>query len=160
MTKPRSVIDYAPPRRSAGRDITDRLANTLRYLGWFIWRRPLRAHEAFIGCWLALALLWAVMALKTLREGYVFMPSHLMTSLAMSLLLVAATGFTVSALRGRWWPLIICVTVALPAGAASGLFQYDHCPHATYLQVVGVSIPVVGKACRNPRDAAPWWMRR
>jgi len=51
------------------------------------------------------------------------------------------------------------VILVLIISAASGLIQFRRCPHATYLQVGGVSIAIVGERCGNVQPGTPWWAR-
>ena len=59
----------------------------------------------------------------------------------------------------RYAASLLLVWVALLTAFLGGVIQFDRCPHATYVQVIGISIPIAGDACKNPRQTAPWWMR-
>ena len=156
MDSPRNVLDYAPPPRPLRRVIAYSLTRSLQYLCWFILHRPIHAHEVFVTGWLFFAGWWVAQALG---PRWTFLQSGLAYSVAGAILVVAWAGLVRTIARRRWRLTAICVSMAIVSGMASGLVQLDQCPHAIYLQVCGASIPVVGKACSNPRDYNPWWIR-
>ena len=59
----------------------------------------------------------------------------------------------------RWKAIVLLGMIAVPTAVMSGMLQIERCPHATYVQVIGINIPVVGKGCHNPRDSTVWWLR-
>jgi hypothetical protein len=171
MSDSRAILEYAPPPRSPGRTAAESALRALRYTHWFVRRRALRAPEVFVGGWLMVAAAWVIQALACDHRHIVFTPVIIRTALrgehlpvapsalAGSVLAVALAAFVRVAARRRWRAVLLCVSVALPSGIASGMLQYERCPHATYAQVFGASIPIVGDACRNDRDSEPWWLR-
>ena len=60
----------------------------------------------------------------------------------------------------RWRTAAACLAVAAVAGVASGATQTERCPHATYVQWFGVTVPIAGTACHNVQPTCPWWLRR
>lgn len=42
----------------------------------------------------------------------------------------------------------------------AGMIQFERCPHAAYIQILGISITVEGDRCGNPKTAEPWWLRK
>ena len=171
MSDPDSIRDYAAPPRSLGRTAAESALSALRYAHWVIRRRPLRAPEVFVGGWLLVATAWVIQALTCDSRRIVFTPVIIRTALrgeylpialsalAGAVLVVALAAFVRIAAERRWRAMLLCVSLALPTGIASGMLQCERCPHATYVQVFGASIPVVGDACRNDRDSEPWWLR-
>jgi hypothetical protein len=171
MSDPDAILDYAPPPHSLGRTAAELAIKALRYAHWFIRRRPLRAAEVFVAGWLLIAAAWVIQALACDHRHIVFTPVIVRTALrgellpvalsavAGAVLVVALVALVRVAAQRRWRAMLLCMSVALPSGIASGMLQYERCPHATYAQVFGASIPVVGDACRNDRNSEPWWLR-
>lgn len=159
MAEPKIILDYAPRPRSRGQVVAELLARAVRYAGWLLWGRPLRAPEVFIGGWLFAAAAWAIQAIECERCQVIFTPLMYPTVLPGAVLIVALAALVRLATKRRWRAMLLCTIVALPSGIASGMLQYERCPHATYLQVFGASIPVAGRACGNPRQLEPWWLR-
>src|SRR5688572_16375469 len=84
-------------------------------------------------------------------------PAYLM--LASPLLVTAMFGFAMLLRANRLKQLLVCIVIAGLSGIASGAVQFDRCPHATYLQLFGMSIPIIGDKCGNARPITPWWFR-
>ena len=59
----------------------------------------------------------------------------------------------------RWKALKLVLLTVVCVMPLAGMIQFERCPHATYLQLFGMSIPVEGRACGNIRRIEPWWMR-
>jgi hypothetical protein len=94
------------------------------------------------------------------RRGVSFTPVTLRSPLAASLLSVTLFSLGRLAFKRRWRAVLLSIALAVPTGIATGVFQGERCPHATYLQLFGRSVDVIGKGCNNSRDATTWWLRR
>ena len=148
--EPALVLDYAPAPPAWWRRV-------LRKLLWFFLRRRVRTVEIVVGGWLLMVGLYFFAGSRE------YVPKEYHRTL-LSAAYLAVTGATLSAfcillMQFRWRAALLAVIIALPTGAVGGLFQTDRCPHATYLNIGGVTFAISGKACHNPRYFAPWWKR-
>jgi hypothetical protein len=135
------ILEYARPQANR------------RWVGY----RPLRAIEVFFICWFGGIGIWVGGSLLFANANR---PDTLAITLISGEFFVVALGaFLGVARERRRKQTLSCAAIALITGALAGQFQLDRCPHATYLQVFGISVPITGHACSNPRNAAPWWLR-
>lgn len=122
-------------------------------LVWFLLRRPVRASEIVIGGWLMM------ITLHGLADSLLLGDFQRVLLRRSGLTVAGATliAFCTLLAQRRWRAILLAIVIALPTGAVGGLIQTDRCPHATYVNVAGVTIAVSGKACHNPRHFKPWW---
>ena len=80
---------------------------------------------------------------------------------ALPALATTLAGFYGLARQRRRRAMLTCGCIVLVTGIASGALQLGSCPHATYLQIVGLDIPIWGDPCRNNQiqNLRPWWSR-
>ena len=107
--------------------------------------------------WLTAAVSYAVLAGHMLRMPEAWLRAYVCVSVATVVVGIGAFARLVA--LGRWRAVLLWVAVVVPTGVLSGVFQIERCPHATYVQIMGGSIPIAGDPCGNPRKIAPWWMR-
>jgi len=162
MDNGRAILEYGRPSRSAVGRAADRAAAALSRVEWSLVRQPLRAHEVFFrtlptgaAAW---GLAWATGGRPHGSLLGIWWP--LWPISAVALLVVAAGALVRLLATGRLRMAAACAAAALPVCVASGLVQYERCPHATYLQAFGAIITVEGQACGNQRHFEPWWLRR
>jgi hypothetical protein len=148
VRKPTTILDYAPripPWQGLG-----------SWLRWLFTERQLYPVEVAFGGWALFAVNYVLSATKLLTAdaSRVFMLSAMVTGSVAVLLasyrMLVARRFAMS---------LLLVIVALLSSLIGGIIQFERCPHATYVQIVGISIAVSGDACNNSRNITPWWMR-
>ena len=157
MSENRVVLEYAQPPPSAGRRAWGAAARWGRWARWFLLRRPLRGIEVATAGWLAAAVSYAALAGHAVRMPEAWLRAYVCVSVATVIAGIGALAWLVA--LGRWRAVLLWIAMAVPTGILSGVFQIERCPHATYVQIMGGSIPVAGDPCHNPRKIAPWWMR-
>jgi hypothetical protein len=137
--------------------LTELLLRFARLTRWFLFQRALDAAEVAVAAWLAWAALYAFWAAHRFELG----SSSLKPTLSLTILLplVAAVALVQVVRRKRWKAIISFVLVMVAAAPLAGMVQFERCPHATYVQILGISFPVEGNRCGNPRSVEPWWMR-
>jgi hypothetical protein len=151
---PSFVIDYASPRRSRWMNV---VIDSVERAWWFFAHRNLSAFEVAIGsgiAWTALYVFWAVRRFELGSDA--LKPALALTWILPVVMLVAVVRL---ALKHQWralWFLPVVIALTMPL---AGMIQSERCPHARYLQVLGISIPLEGTRCGNPRHIEPWWMR-
>jgi hypothetical protein len=128
-----------------------------RLTWWFLFQRPLDAAEVAVAAWLAWTALYIFWAASSFELGRSLMKAAL--SLTILLPFVVAGSLLRLAMRKRWAAIVSIVLVVVAVAPLAGMVQFERCPHATYLQIIGVSIPVEGNPCNNPRRVEPWWLR-
>lgn len=136
-------------------------------LGREIVRRRPWPGELLLLAWSALCIANAMQALRCRNLGIVYTPPIFLRHgfevglWALLALTVTVAGFYGLARQRRWRAIVVCGAVVIVAGIVSGALQLGSCPHATYLQVVGLDIPIVGNACGNSQNQnlQPWWLR-
>jgi hypothetical protein len=141
---PPPILDYSQPTTRRSRNVA-----------WFLFRRPLRAVEAAPALWIVATVSYAVTA--AIGGGRVFLDNP---ALVVPLFSAAAalTASLYAAKRNSALRSAFCLLFGLFIAVPSGAIQATRCPHAGYLQVWGVSIPVTGEPCRNPRPVVPPWI--
>ncbi len=129
----------------------------LRSLSSFLFHRPLDAAEVAVAGWLAWAALFTFWAARRFELG----SDSLKPALSLTFLLPCVVGIALVRLvvRRRWKALRVFGLVAVAAAPLAGMLQFERCPHAAYVQVLGISIAVEGDPCGNPRKIEPWWLR-
>ena len=151
------VLNYARPPQPLARRTLDLFARIVRATPWFIFRRPLRVIEFAIAM-VACAIAVYAVAAAVLKEATSAAPGGIFFIGHMLLLVSLGALFQAVAVRRRR-PLIFWCFIALPFALLSGMIQVVRCPHATYFQVSGVTVPVAGDPCNNPRKVIPWWLQ-
>jgi len=147
-----NVLDYAPRQTRLAR-LTQRLRPLARWLRWLLIERQLSAVEVAFGGWALFAINYVLFVAG--GQGLLVIVLAAMVTGSVGLLLAS-----IRLIRARRYAAsFLLVWVALLTAFLGGVIQFDRCPHATYVQVIGISIPVAGDACGNPRQIAPWWMR-
>ncbi len=168
MTQTDLALDYAPRPPSFRRSVIERVATALRRTGWLIARRPLGAIDVFVGGWLLVATCWDLSWTPLWDRAWPSIAGARLivytvgwgTPIGVATLVVSFFALIRLTLRRRWRAVVICISVALLAGIASGAVQTERCPHATYLQFFGSGPAIWGKPCRNPQMSCPWWLRK
>jgi hypothetical protein len=157
LSEDRVVLEYGQPPPSVGRRAAGAIVRWGRWARWFFLRRPLRGVEVAMAGWLTAAVSYAMLAGHAVRMPAEWLRAYVCVSIATAVAGAGAVVWLVA--RRRWRALLLWVAVVVPSGILSGVFQIEHCPHATYVQIMGGSIPIAGDPCGNPRKIAPWWMR-
>jgi hypothetical protein len=152
MGDQRLILDYAPPPRSK----MERLVSMSKRVVWLTFKRPLHDVETATAGWFLLAITYLVHSSMVGRvENYY----PLLVLPLIPPLIIFTWSASRLAIAKRWRVLTLVAVLYLSTGPITGLVQFDQCPHAAYVQICGVSIPISGDACGNPRDVRPWWMR-
>lgn len=157
MRKETTVLEYASPPASLARRCVQQLRTWARAIRWFCFERPLDALEVAIGAGVVGAAAYAYFGAIRFQVTSNALRPFVAVSAAMVLTAAVAVGRLL--VRRRWRALLVVCAVAAPVSALSGMVQTERCPHAAYVQVLGISIPVAGDPCGNPRKTEPWWMR-
>ena len=148
-----AILDYAPPPRAWPVRFADGLQ-------WFFLRRPLRPVEVALGAWSVIAVAYAYLAAHrfdfSAAPGISYKPA---IALFLTGVLVAGVAAWRLAARRRWRAILLLCLVAGPTGLMAGMLQVERCPHASYVQVLGLSFTVAGDRCGNSRKFEPWWLR-
>jgi hypothetical protein len=133
------------------------LLSFARLTRWFLFQRSLDAAEVAVAAWLAWAALFIFWAARRFELG----SDSLKPALSLTWLLPCVMGVALVRLmmRRRWTALLVFVLVVVAVAPFAGMVQLERCPHATYVQILGISIPVKGNPCGNPRKVEPWWLR-
>jgi hypothetical protein len=156
LTEPTTILDYATlqPRRWR---ITEMLLRFLRLARWFLLQRPLDSAEVAVAGSLAWATLYIFWAARHFELG----SNSLKPALSLTWLLPCVVGVALVriVMRRRWKALLVFALVVAAVAPLAGMVQFERCPHAAYVQILGISIPVEGDACGNPRKVEPWWLR-
>lgn len=150
-----NVLDYAP-RESRGTRVRNRWYALARSLRWFAAERPLRSAEVALIGWALFAITYILLVTGVARRDALLKPALASMLTASVVMLIAA----VRLIRTRQYAASFLVAgVACFTALLGGVIQWERCPHATYVQVIGISIPVSGDPCNNPRNVIPWWAR-
>jgi hypothetical protein len=122
---------------------------------WLLLERQLTAGEVTFGGWALFAFSYVLFVARIggQQSTVVLMLSSMVTG---SVAMLFAAGHLLVARRFALAGLL--VVIAFVTSFAGGIIQLDCCPHATYVQVMGISIAIRGDACNNPRQITPWWM--
>ena len=124
---------------------------------WFLGRRDLSAVEVALGAWVAWVALYVFWAARWFELGSNSLKPAL--ALTWTLPVVVFVALFRLALTRQWKALRLFFVMAVVLAPFSGMLQFERCPHAIYVQVMGISLPVHGMPCGNPRRVEPWWMR-
>lgn len=143
-----TILDYAP-RVPRGRALGS-------WLRWLLMERQFSAVEVAFGGWVLFAVNYVLFTARVMHAGssLAFMLSSMVTGAAAMVL----ASYRMLLAR-RYAMSLLLVTTALLSSFIGGIIQFERCPHADYVQIIGISIPVSGDACQNPRQNRPWWMR-
>lgn len=150
-----NVLDYAPRQTRIAR-WTQRLRRLAHWLRWLLIERQLSAVEVAFGSWALFAINYVLFASNVAARQGLFV-------IVLAAMVTGSVGLLLASIRlilaRRYAASLLLVWVALLTAFIGGVIQFDRCPHATYVQVIGISIPITGDACGNPRQIRPWWMR-
>ena len=150
MTPERSILDY---ERASASWRTRWARTVLRHKPW--------PAALLIVCWLIICLATVVRAISCRDKGIVYTPPVYVSTFVQLALACVGGGFWGLVRLRRWRTLLLCACLVVVTGVASGALQLAGCPHATYLQVAGLRVPVSGNPCNNEQDyyLQPWWMQ-
>jgi hypothetical protein len=150
MNRDRVILDYAPASATTRRRIVNALAGAVPYAGWFVWHRPIRALEVVVAAWLVIAVAWVWHAMLYRRGLFAFPEPILVNSVVGAVLIVGFVAAARILVRRRWRALRWCVLISLASSLATGMLQWERCPHATYLQVLSIR-----RCMRKPSRSTP-----
>jgi len=116
--------------------------------------------ELFVFSWTVLALINVWRGIQLLRGQYVDESLVIRQwSIGFAAVVFAIAGMWGLVRQHRWRTLRLGLGWALLVAVASGLIQTRRCPHATYIQLFGITTPIDGNPCHNFQSLAPWWAR-
>jgi hypothetical protein len=149
------VLDYTRPPRSPNQRLAGLIIQMMRGIRSFLLERDLSVAETSVICWLTLTSSWALAAILGSYRA-----PEVIAQLGIGLFLAVVICLAILAWDGRWKAFLLCLSFIMTTGIASGVLQVHRCPHATYLQIMGRSIPIAGKACNNEQPSQPWWLQQ
>ena len=141
------VLDYGPPPPHP----LKRLEAAIITVIVFVARRQLRAVEVAVAGLLVLPVVYAAYApgVKFYRYAHPFLFPFSFATVCVTLAAILCVVF-----RGSRTQTTAVLSLFVVTGPLTGLLQLERCPHAVYVQLVGVSIPIVGQSVRQPTRRA------
>src|SRR4051812_33196036 len=134
MSDQRIILHYAR-RHSRLPAIVMRLRRAFIVARWVLFRRGLSSAEIFGICWTGLAIVWVV------QSSYYWRWDNIpgLTPLPIPLTFFAVVSLADVLVSRQWRRAAWCVALAIALAIPAGMLQLESCPHATYVQVMGVS---------------------
>lgn len=123
----------------------------------YAYQRPLPDFPILLSFWCVWSGFYLWLAIH-LDRGEETLPGATLL-LGIVLCVVAFPGIGRLLKHGRLPQRVRMSCVVLVTIPLTGMVQFDECPHANYVQILGKSIAYKGYACGNPRQTKPWWMR-
>ena len=154
MADRRKLLEYADPPET----VEQRLARWSRAALWFVFKRRVRAGEVVLAGVSAAALLH-VLAFTIFLRPFGSGPTlfGLIDGASSATFFAALLTVCYLPFNRRWDQALRYLLLLVLVAAVSGIIRVERCPHAIYVQVYAVSIPVWGKGCGNYRNFSPWW---
>jgi hypothetical protein len=132
------------------------LREAVRQALWFCLGRPMRPLE-IATVWIAASGFfygWVMIDLASTLNSHAL----LLYFPALSCGISTAAALVMLYRRRAWGAAAVAGIFLIVILLFSGIVQITRCPHATYLQTFGFSVPIHGDACGNVQDQRPWWM--